>query len=319
MFGLWTTGTAVHLYCLGYVYDFSLRGDLLAPAIWVVAWVTYARTIIASSHQAFRYPIQKMEPFLLILPLAATFVACWPESSKAFFALTLLNIAIYPMLAWRHREYRLLPHLALFSVAALIAGLPETWGVNLVSNFTREKSIGIATAGYCLLWAVRSSDPRIAILGALVSAMTALFAGGGEENALHWAVQIALVFLLLHSLRWRDFEHTGTTMLRILASAFWLVHAVIWTHTTGRPWMPCVLAVIVLAFYLVARVIRGNWSSRVIPLAASLVMLAGPTEIGGNKLQTIPTGVLAVIGSFLVFAIGTLTALTRHRWNNKDG
>jgi hypothetical protein len=41
LFGLWTTATAVHLYCLGYVYDFGLRGELLPPAIWVAAWVFY--------------------------------------------------------------------------------------------------------------------------------------------------------------------------------------------------------------------------------------------------------------------------------------
>jgi len=318
LFGLWATSTAVHLYCLGFVYDFTLRGDLLAPTIWVIAWVIYARATVALSQQAFPL-IERMERLLLILPVSATFVACWPESTKAFFALTLLNIAIYAMLAWRHRENRFVRHLALLSLAMLVAGLPETWGVKIVSNFTREKSMGIAAAGYCLLWAVRSSDLRIAILGAIVSAITALFAGGGEENALHWASQIALVFLLLHSLRWKDFEHTGTTMLRILASAFWLVHAVIWTHTTGRPWMPCVLAVTVLAFYLFARIVRRNWSSPVIPLAASLVILAGPAEIGGNKLQIIPIGLLAVIASFLLFGIGTLAALTRHRWTNKKG
>lgn len=318
LFGLWATATAVHLYCLGYVYDFTLRGDLLAPTIWVLAWVIYARATVALSNQAFA-SIERMERLLLILPVSATFVACWPESTKAFFALTLLNIAIYAMLASRHRENRFVRHLALLSLAMLVAGLPETWGIKLVSNFTREKSLGIAAAGYFLLGAVRSSDPRIAILGAIVSAITALIAGGGEQSALHWAVQIALVFLLLHSLRWRDFEHAGTPMLRILASAFWLVHAVIWTHTTGRPWMPCVLAVTVLAFYLFARVVRRNWSSPVIPLAASLVILAGPAEIGGNKLLIIPIGLLAVIASFLLFGIGTLAALTRHRWTNKKG
>ena len=40
------------------------------------------------------------------------------------------------------------------------------------------------------------------------------------------------------------------------------------------------LALTVLAIYLVVRVLRGHWSARVIPLAASLVILAGPAEIG---------------------------------------
>lgn len=344
LFGLWTAGTAVHLYCLGYVYDFSLRGELLAPTIWVLAWIIYARVsplckvACLETSPGSRPPLPtgegrgegegsvlksrihetdlgRLERFLLILPICATFLACWPQFNKVFFTLTLFNLAIYAATARRRRHNPLLRHLALFSLAALIAGFPENWGASLVPHFTRDKSIGIAIAGYCLLWAVRSTDPRIGILGALVSAITTLIAGGGEENAAHWAVQIGLVFLLLHSLRWRDIEHTGAMVLRIIASSLWIVHSVIWTHATGRPWMPCLLALTVLAIYLVARVLRGDWSARIIPLAASLVILAGPAELGGNKLETFPTGLLSVIGSFLLFVMGTAAALTRHRWH----
>jgi hypothetical protein len=258
------------------------------------------------------------ERFLFILPVVATFVACWPESNRVFFALTLFNVAIYVAATRTHREKHLLRHLAVFSAAALVAGFPESWGIHIVPNFSREKCIGVAVGGYCLFWAVRSMDPRIGIAGATISAVAALVAGGGNESDFHWAMQIGIVFLLLHSLRWRDIEHTGATILRILASALWMVHAVLWTHTTGRPWMPCLLAAIVISIYIVARIVRGHWSARVIPLAASLVILAGPIEGGGSKLETIPTGVLAVIGSFFLFAVGTAAALTRHRWHRSD-
>jgi hypothetical protein len=152
----------------------------------------------------------------------------------------------------------------------------------------------------------------------MVSFLAALAVGGGEEFVFHWAVQIGIVFLLLHSLRWRDIEHTGAMMFRILASALWIGHAVLWTHTTGRPWMPGLLAATVLVIYIVARVVRGYWSARVVPLAALLVILAGPAEFTGNKLETFPTGLLAIIGSFLLFAVGTVAALTRHRWHKSD-
>lgn len=78
------------------------------------------------------------------------------------------------------------------------------------------------------------------------------------------------------------------------------------------------MAATVLAIYLAARVVRGHWNARVIPLAALLVILAGPAEIGGNKLETFPTGLLAIIGSFLLFGLGTAVALTRHRWHRTD-
>ena len=313
LFGLWTAGTAVHLYCLGYVYDFTLRGDLLAPAIWVVTWVIHTRMTMSALDAR---PVTHR--LLLILPILATFVACWPESNKVFFALTLCNAAIYSVTAWQHREKSLLRYLAVFSVAALVAGFPESWGIHILPHFSREKCFGVAVAGYCLFWAVRSSDPRIALVGAIVSAVTTLVAGGGEESVFHWAAQIGIIFLLLHSLRWRDIEHTGATTLRILASALWIGHAVLWTHTTGRPWMPCLLAAIVLVAYSVVQIARGHWSARVIPLAALLVMTAGPVELGGNKLETFPTGVLAVIGSFFLFAVGTVAALMRHRWHRSD-
>jgi hypothetical protein len=313
LFGLWTAGTAVHLYCLGYVYDFSLRGDLLAPTLWAVVWVIYVRVTRRNVEVS---PV--IGRLLLVLPIMPTFVACWPGTSKAFFALTLFNLLIFTAIALHDRDNRLVRHLALISIAALVAGFPESWGINLVPTLSREKCIGIAVAGYSLLWAVRSSDPRIGIVGAIVSAITALVAGGGEENAFHWATQIGLVFLLLHSLRWRDIEHTGANVLRLLASALWIAHAVLWTHTTGRPWMPCVLAGLVIAIYLVARVIRGDWNARVILLAAMLVVLAGPVEVGGNKLETFSTGLLAVIGGFLLFAAGTAAALTRHRWHKRE-
>ena len=43
MFALWLAGTAVHLYSLDYIYDYDLRGELLAPLFVVVAWVLQSR------------------------------------------------------------------------------------------------------------------------------------------------------------------------------------------------------------------------------------------------------------------------------------
>jgi MFS family permease len=36
LFAFWLAGTAIHLYCLGYVYDFDLSRHLVAPALWVL-------------------------------------------------------------------------------------------------------------------------------------------------------------------------------------------------------------------------------------------------------------------------------------------
>jgi hypothetical protein len=82
--------------------------------------------------------------------------------------------------------------------------------------------------------------------------------------------------------------------------------------------MLCVAAGTVWAVYLTIGMVRKQWGPRIIPLTASLVMLAGPGDIGASKLETIPIGMLSVVGSFLLFGLGTAAALMRHRWHKSD-
>ena len=312
LFGLWSAGTAVHLYCLGYVYDFSLRGELLAPAMWVIAWVTHARLMGFTESE----PVRKR--LALVLPILATLAASWASATKVFFILTLLNFGLYGRLFLKERENRLLQNLLLISGAALAAGFPESWGIRLIPNFGRGLAFGAGATVYLLIWAVRSIDPRTGIFGAIVSAIAALIVSGKGANAPHWAMQVGLIFLLLHSLRWIDLEHTGARTLRILAAALWVVHAVVWMHTSGQAWMLCVVGGIVWIAYVAMSLARKQWGPHIVPLTASLVLLAGPTDVGAGKLETIPIGVLSMIGSFLLFGVGTVVALMRHRWHKTD-
>jgi hypothetical protein len=43
-----------------------------------------------------------------------------------------------------------------------------------------------------------------------------------------------------------------------------------------------------------------------------------PINFAVIKTQTTPAGVLAVIGSFVLFALGTVAALTKHRWHKTE-
>jgi hypothetical protein len=84
---------------------------------------------------------------------------------------------------------------------------------------------------------------------------------------------------------------------------------------SGSVWMViCTAAPLVLA-YVIARLANGEWGPRILPIAVLLVILSGPTGSGAVKMKTLSIGVLAVIGSFVLFAIGTAAALTRHRWH----
>ena len=313
-FLLWIVGTAVHLYCLGYVYDFGLRPDLLAPTIWVLLWMLYRRAkdllpeIRSSWHTA-----------LLIPPLLTTLVAT-PQPDKAvFLALTIMNAAIYGSICFHHRDHRAALHLLLISLAALIGGLPEDWGRNLATDFSRWKCIGAAAAGYCLLCAGLSRNPKLGIFGGIVSPSILIAVLDSDANSIHWAVHAGLAFLLMHSLRWEDRAHTGARALRIFAGAVWVAHAAVWLHFTGEGWMICcAIAAPVLVAYLLARWLSGLWGPRVVPIAALLSMLAGPGDLAVARLQATPAGLLAVIGSFLLFGLGTLAALTRQRWQKTD-
>ena len=127
-----------------------------------------------------------------------------------------------------------------------------------------------------------------------------------------------MAFLLLHSLRWVDSQHAGASTLRIIAGLVWAVEAFVWTQTGGAAWMTFAVAGPVLGFYLLSRWLIGHWGSPVVPAAAVLAMLSGPTGSTTVTLYSAPAGLLAVIGSFLLFGLGTLAALTKHRWNRTD-
>jgi hypothetical protein len=70
----------------------------------------------------------------------------------------------------------------------------------------------------------------------------------------------------------------------------------------------------VLGIYLAVRWLRGQWASAVIPLASSLVLLSPASHSAAAHLKSVPPGLLAVLGSFALFGLGTLAAITKHRW-----
>jgi hypothetical protein len=47
-------------------------------------------------------------------------------------------------------------------------------------------------------------------------------------------------------------------------------------------------------------------------------MFSGPGNSGVQQVQSTPTGLLAVFDSFLLFGLGTLSALTRNRWHKSE-
>jgi len=203
----------------------------------------------------------------------------------------------------------------LISLVALVGGMPEEWGRILVAEFSRNRCLGAGAAAYALLCAAMSRNPKLGLLGAMAAATIAGTLAGARADAVHWALQSGMAFLLLHSLRWNDAEHYGAAGVRILAGLVWAVQGFAWMHTGGAVWMTWVAAVPVLGVYVAARWLAGRWSSLVVPAAAALVMLSGPTHSTAGMVHSVPAGIVAIVGSFVLFGLGTLAALTKHRWN----
>jgi len=309
-FSLWLVGTWVHLYCLGYVYDFDLRPELLAPSVWILFWalcVWVARMLPG--------PKPAWKGALWTLPLLSTLLAAPQNGKQVFLVLTVLNVASYGVIYLRRRAPLAL-HLLLISTVALIGGLPQAWAHHFGAEINRETLLGAGAGIYLVVCAALSPKPKMGFLGALVAA-TIVNAIGQHPQTSHWATQIGLAFLLLHSLRWTTSLEEGANAVRWLTALAWVAHSFVWTHVYGAGWMPCAVAIPVLGAVLVLRWLQGRWSSLAVPLAAGLVLLCPPGRSAAVQLQLAPAGLLAIIGSFVLFGLGTVAALTKHRWASR--
>jgi hypothetical protein len=64
--------------------------------------------------------------------------------------------------------------------------------------------------------------------------------------------------------------------------------------------------------------LRGRWDMFILPAASILTVLSGPGNYLISRLHSAPAGLLAVIGSFVLFALGAGAALTKHRWHRNS-
>jgi hypothetical protein len=307
LFTLWLLGSVVHLYALGYIYDFDLRCEWLAPALWVLAWTLHLRLPAHVESLARK--------LTLILPLPATLIAATETGSNVFFTLNALNLLAFAWIAWTERGNRLVLQLALLSFAAVVAAVPAPVFQFITGWFNRPDLIGLATLTYAMVATLLTRNPRAAIAGAIAAGI----AGGAlrepHGDAWHWAAQIGVVFFLLHSLRWRDYEHQGAKAVRIFMAAGWLIHSAVWLRDDAAIWHPLATAGAVLIVCGLRGLVFQRWTPLVVPGMAVGVALCGPLNLLLMKLQTTPVGVLALGGSLVLFAIGTAAALTKHRWH----
>jgi hypothetical protein len=309
LFLLWIAGTGVHLYSLGYVYDFDLRRELLAPGLWVLAWTLHLRL-----KDFVAIPPAMLRQATLVLPLAITLLPLEAARRDVAFVLSALNAFAFASVAWADRGHRLALHLALASLAAAVATLPVEVVQPFAGHVDRVKLFGAAALAYLVVGSMLSRNPKVAVGGALAAALAVGLLRSGREGDSHWAVQAGLVFFLLHSLRWQDYEHPGARFVRILAAAVWVAHAFIWVRVGLA--FPSLLAMAggVLVLCGLKWWLAPDAPPLILPAAALLVALCSPANFLFAKLQATPVGIVAIGGSFLLFGLGTIAALTKRRW-----
>jgi hypothetical protein len=319
-FTLWLAGTTVHLYSLGYVYDFDLRHEWTAPAVWALSWTLWRRAeLLAPLTQPVQgWNLAALNRALLLLPLLlAPLGITQARGSRVFFVLAALNAAAYGVLAIRGRHGRLPLHLLLISVVCALAVFPGGLAPQSMGQLSGGKASGIAAAIYLLGWALLSRNPRLGIAGGIVAALLTTRVPGLGLETVHWALHIGLVFFLVHSLRWKDTETPGAAVARTLSAVAWGLHAAWWIGFGGGGLAIAGPAVVLFAVYVVARIITERWSPLDLPIAASAVILAEPTKFLTQAALAAPIGILAIAASFLLFAAGTAAALTRHHWHRQ--
>jgi hypothetical protein len=122
-----------------------------------------------------------------------------------------------------------------------------------------------------------------------------------------------LIFLMLHSLLWNDQAHEGAKGARVFAAGLWIAHS-LFLVSTNWPHGAAVLSTesgLVVAACALHKLVRGHWPPAILPAAAGIVLLMHPGTSAVVKAQSAPLGLWVVAGSFLLFAVGTLFALTR--------
>jgi hypothetical protein len=320
LYALWLIVTCGHLYALDYIYQFEYRGELFAPVACVLAWTIACRVPV-------KFPWEKH--VLTLLPLCVPLLATSPGGRKTFLILAALNLAGYIILALRDRNNRLARHLVIAAGLLLVAGLPAAWlpAITPASahvpafapGLAQTECVAAGLALYLILWTMLSRNPKLALFGAITFGATLMSMFHHHPGAGHWAMQSGFVFLLLHSLRWKDNEHPGASLARLFVGCLWVLQSFIWMSSdTGQFWMPFLPAAVVLGTCFACPLYRFEWKKSAVPVAAFLVMLSGPVSAAIAGVRTAPVGLLAVCGSFLLFGFGTIAALTRHHWHKPE-
>jgi hypothetical protein len=194
----------------------------LGPTAFVAAWTLWRRI-----SDCMPNPVPRWEMAMLCLTFVSPFAAF--AETRLFELLEALNFVAYAVLFFKYSGARqkLLRELMLASTAMLMLGLPEDLGRIVLPAFARTHAVILALATLVCISALRWFRVRLGLAGACAAAVIVVTLRPGAPIDAY--VQTAVLFLLAHSLGWRN-QTACASLLRGLAGGIWLADAALWVH-----------------------------------------------------------------------------------------
>jgi hypothetical protein len=223
------------------------------------------------------------------------------------------NLVAYGLLFIRKDRNMLSLTRFLGAVVIFSGGQPTGWIGHIAPGLTRAEWVFLSIF-VCFFWLIfRSRNPRVVVFAALALVG---FSFGFAPNLSHCAIQLALVSLLAHSLRWDDQAHRGATTLRVVIGALWILISCSWLFDPVQPARLLVdsAAALLSVIYLLHVVIFRNHKSLFVPVCAGVVLLSEPSMISARWLENESAGMVAIVASFLLFALGSVAAFSKPKW-----
>lgn len=304
---LWIAGTAVHVWCVGYLCSMKFRLDLIAPLTLAAAWTARHRARDFVQHPTSNHKLG----LLLVTFLPPLFAATKP---LLFELLLTLNLIAYSTLWARSdgKERRIALELIVATSLLMLAGAAVWLLPGWQPGFSHRQVLAIVVVGAVCAYAIRSRLPALGVLAAALIYLVATL--GARDLPKFVPFHAASIFLLLQSLTWRV-SNPGHVALRIIASAIWILNALSWF---AGDVLTAKIAIVgegmfVLGVAITVRLVYGSWRSTVVPVCAGIILLLYPMIA---LVHHGSPGLIAIATSTLLFALGTLLAWTRHRWHD---
>lgn len=306
IYGLWVGGTGVHAWSLGYVCKQPFTWTLLIPLAWAAGW-----TLLARAGDFFSVPTLRFRVALLCITFLIPLIALDHPSVAA--SLMALNLAIYLWMMTRGTIAlrSVARELAIASLVGLAVLIPPDWlqPILVRLQITRTDWILLIIGAHVARCCWRFPSPAIGLASAILLGIG--IAGSAPVNfSGTLALQAALAWMLVHSLRWDVSAGIG---LRYVSAVAWVGHALLSTREAA--WqqgasISLIAVLVIAAWWIIARPKRSRHLAFV-PIVAFVPLVASPANW---LISMSPAGVLALVLSFLLFAIGTAAAYLRNHW-----